>query len=69
MFQRNNRAWLFIQKWVSDHAFSFGRKTMVEFYFTLRIIALFAVLVIGAFISIAWIIGYLSDKRKKKKRR
>ena len=42
---------------------------MVEFYFTLRIIALFAVLAIWGFILIAWIIGYLSDKRKKKKRR
>lgn len=42
---------------------------MVEFYFTLRIIALFAVLAIGAFISVAGLIGYLCDKRKKKKRR
>lgn len=42
---------------------------MIEFYFMLRIIAFFVVLAIGAFIFIAWIIGYLSDKRKKKKRR
>lgn len=49
---RNNRAWLFIQKWVSDHAFWGGK--MAELYFGAKMIAwLVWLLVVVAVVTVA----------------